>query len=457
MLLAAPGGLEGCSQTDEDAVPACVPGKVASCPCPGGGESLQTCASDGTFGPCGCGTTGSPVEPGGPDDALDIQPDLKGPEGADTASAPEPEPTPGPEVPITEEPAGEGAERGETCEPCGYGSLRGLVCAPKEGITIPNAEVTVTALDCDGSLKEWSTFTDADGIYDFPELPCGLHPLGVKAGSFEMTYTAKVDADKDNDITGAAHKQCFAFDAVKIAVLWGQWDELEGLLDQLGLAHDFYEFSDEFFDDVPKEDIEAYQLLTDKEKLAAYDILFFDCGSAALGWVKNQEIGENLAWFVLQGGSMYASDLSWAYIEAAFPDAIDFYGDDDLPGTAMASDGPQQVDGHQDVPATVVDTVLQQYLGASTFTAKYGPGPLIAVDAPGPDTTVHVQGIVQIINPDQTPGWPPPPDTIPHAGPFVLSFQPGPTAGRVVYTTFHNDEQADELITKILYYLVFLL
>ncbi len=46
----------------------------------------------------------------------------------------------------------------------------------------------------------------------------------------------------------------------------------------------------------------------------------------------------------------------------------------------------------------------------------------------------------------------------PFAGPVVLSHQPAvPGAGRVVYTTFHNDEQADKLMVKILNYLVFLL
>jgi hypothetical protein len=42
-------------------------------------------------------------------------------------------------------------------------------------------------------------------------------------------------------------------------------------------------------------------------------------------------------------------------------------------------------------------------------------------------------------------------------GPLVVSFQPSSTSGRVVYTTFHNDEQADAIMLKILYYLVFLL
>jgi len=41
--------------------PDCVPGKVESCPCPAGGQGVQTCNTDGTaFGPCtGCSAGGS--------------------------------------------------------------------------------------------------------------------------------------------------------------------------------------------------------------------------------------------------------------------------------------------------------------------------------------------------------------------------------------------------------------
>ncbi len=62
------------------------------------------------------------------------------------------------------------------------------------------------------------------------------------------------------------------------------------------------------------------QALRSKEKVAAYRILFFNCGSAVLKWVNAYpDIGHKLRGFVLAGGSLYASDLSWAYLEAAFP------------------------------------------------------------------------------------------------------------------------------------------
>ena len=57
------------------------------------------------------------------------------------------------------------------------------------------------------------------------------------------------------------------------------------------------------------------------------------------------------------------------------------------------------------------------------------------------------------------PLCPSPPVTI-HNSPLVVSYKPNPTAGNVVFTTFHNVEQ-EELIGEemklILKYLVFML
>ena len=113
------------------------------------------------------------------------------------------------------------------------------------------------------------------------------------------------------------------------------------------------------------------------------------------------------------------------------------------------------VEGNQWAPATIKDPALSNYAGVTTFKAHYGPGPLIAVEKAGAFTTVHATVLVQIENPNKQPFAP---ETVPHIGPAILSHKPNvPGAGNVVYTTFHNDEQADAIMLKILHYLVFLL
>ena len=83
--------------------------------------------------------------------------------------------------------------------------------------------------------------------------------------------------------------------------------------------------------------------------------------------------------------------------------------------------------------------------GRRPFQAWFDEGPLIVVDAPGPDTVVHVWGKIKQFN-DKG-----------YDHPLALSYSPQPGAGRVIYTTFHNDAQINNLMRKILYYLVFLM
>ncbi|MCC6622308.1 MAG: carboxypeptidase regulatory-like domain-containing protein [Deltaproteobacteria bacterium] len=451
-------GAPACS--DEQAAARCVPGKVEGCPCAGGGSGVQTCTADGVFGACQCAA--DPDATNGDATTTDATP-------ADTTTTDAPA---DPEIPIFVGDAIGDVTPSDHCDPCGYGSVRGRVCSPSQHVGIPNALVTLTAVDCDGVARTWTTRTAPDGDYDLGDVPCGTHQVHVDAGPFERSYEVEVEAGRLTDLSGAAQKICLAGEATPIAVFWGQWDEQEELLRDLGFVVTFYDYEEEYFADVPSADIEAVQVLRDPARLAAYRILFFDCGSAALGWVdKFPEIGTNLYDFVMGGGSIYASDLAWAYVEAAFPDAIDFYGADDLPDTPQAADGPQQVQGQRDYAATIEDPVLAGYVGATTFTTRYGAGPLIAVQAAGAGTTVHVKGIVHVdLPPAQCGDQICDPsevlqcadctsliadDHVVHAGPMVLTHAPPGGAGRVVYTTFHNDEQADELMRKILYYLVF--
>lgn len=437
---------------------ACVPGRVVSCPCVGAADGVQVCTDDGSaFGDCECG--GEASEPddaaAGGDESADSSTGETPSEGPDASAGDAPgrrgrvDPSESDVGPVVQGCAGE----------CGTGGLTGLVCAPSKQVFVTGATVEVTAVDCDGVEQTYTTSTDNDGLYHFDELPCGTHEVHVSAGQFTTEYEVVIEVGVLSDVTGAGHKLCFAAGSASIAVFWGQWDHMQDLLTDLGFTYDYFHFETEWYADVAPADIEAFQVLMDPLLLGQYQILFFNCGSAAQDWITDfPQIRQNLAAFVESGGSIYASDLSWAYVEGPFPDAVDFLGDDDLPSFPMADDGPQQVEGNQWAPATIVDDDLAAYVSDSAFEAWYGPGPLIAIADEGPETVVHVQGIVQIINPDKgTLQWPPPPDTIPHGGPIVVSFQPSAGAGRVVYSTFHNDEQAHDLMTGTLYYLVFLL
>lgn len=484
--------LVACSDSDTG-VPRCTPGDVDSCPCPDGSQSQQTCLNSGFWGLCQCDIGGDGVSldvvgadvPVADAPVADLPVDVSIPDvPPDPWFTGDPGTVAAPDIPwdgfVTVLDGGWAeVPPSEHCDPCGYGAVKGIVCAPNAQIFVANALVTITVVDCDGTVKSYQTMSESDGTYYFPSVPCGMHTVHVKAGQFEKTYAVQVKSGQLNDHTGAAYKLCFAAGSVPIAVWWGQWDDQQELVDELGFDFTYYNFEWEYFnEDINPADIEAVQVLRDPVLLAQYKILFFNCGSAALKYVNMfPEIEDNLRDFVLAGGSMYASDLSWAYIEGAFPDAIDFYGSNDLPSGAMTSDGPQQVQGQQTYPATVEDGNLAAYVGVASFDTFYGPGPLIAIEAPGADTQLHVSGVVHVDPPSPAvcgDGVCDSSEIIPlctadcasifdvddyaeHDGPMVLSFRPGTNSGSVIYTTFHNDEQADELMKKILYYLVFLL
>ena len=454
-LLLAMALSAGCPSLSPSA-PVCQAGLQVECACPGGAKGVQVCAADGSqWLACeqcpvaGEDGTGSP-------DALVLS-ETDQPADTETLSDGGIEDTTttggGFDGQLVTDGVASDATPSEPCTDCGYGALKGIVCAPSEQVFVSNAILQIQTFDCDGNAITIETLSKPDGTYLMPEVPCGQHTVHVKAGSFTNSYTVAIDAGETTDITGVGKKLCFNAQSVKIGVWWGQWDHQHDLLEKLGFDFDYYEFEWEFFNDVDPDTIEAVQVLRSEELLSQYQILFFNCGSAALEYVHMYpEIGKNLKAFVLAGGSIYASDLAWAYIEDAFPEAFDFYGSDDLPNGPQSKDGPQQAEGNQDVPATVVDPVLAETLGLGTLTAVYGPGPLIMVDSVAAGGQTHVVGPVVVTGTGDAFN---PPTKV--AGPLVMSRRPAPGAGMLVYTTFHNDEQADEVILKTLYYLVFLL
>jgi hypothetical protein len=421
-----------------------VPGRQEECACQGGAVAVQVCRQDGSgFLPCLCADVGAPADtPSTPADTANW---------TDSAATEVSSLPPGDSSPALDGAAPADTSPSPACEPCGVGPVKGVVCAPSQQKFVYGATVTLDVIGCDGLPQHLETKSKADGSYFFPAVPCGDHRVYVKAGSFATDYLIRVEPEVGTDVSGAAQKQCFKAQGVSIAVFWGQWDQQEDLIEALGFDYTFFGYKDEYFSEVPAKDIEAVQVLRDPARLGAFQILFFNCASAPLSWVHQfPEIGQNLRDFVLAGGSIYASDLAWAYVEDAFPDAIDFYGTDDLPTAPMANDGPQHADGNQEAPATIVDPDLATAVGQSVFTAKYGSGPLILVSGPGAGTTEHVRGPVKT---DEPVGPFQPKKIV--AGPMVLSFRPTSTSGAVVYTTFHNDEQADDLMRAILEYLVF--
>lgn len=331
---------------------------------------------------------------------------------------------------------------GPTCDPCtGKGSIKGRVCAPNQNIFVNDAAVWVTGLGCNGEPFTVETTSSADGTYYLLDVPCGEHTLEMKKGSFGATFPVRVRAGELLDVSGAATKLCFGSTAVKIAVLGGTWDDLGGLLEQLGFRYDF--FNDDGDDGANGSIIE---LLADRARLFAYDIVFAECGGT-LGWLPKDEpaVMPNIKDFVLAGGSLYMSDYAWVLGEWSFPDKVEWYGDDD-PLSMGTSNSPQVIPSGTRVTATVVDGSLASYLGKTSIPIEFDQGPQIAPVSVANGAFAHVIGDIRA--PLQL--------DIKNA-PLALSYVPAQGAGRVIYTNFHNDAQTTSDMLAILRYLVFTL
>ncbi len=425
----------------EDTLAACQDGRDQD------GDGLTDCADPDcqVFVACAARPAGPDAAPGDAAGPADAVAELDAPPPADAAG------------PADVAPPDSGAA--PPCTPCGNGSLRGTVCAPSLQVFVSQALVTIDAVDCAGVPVHLTAYSRPDGTYEFPELPCGDHLVVVEKGSFRTEYTVHIDPGRLTDISGADIKQCFSSGGTRIAAFWGQWDELQLMLERLGFAYDWYYFSDELYSDPPPwDDVEAVQLLRDPAALAQYDILFLNCGSAYQQWAdRYPEMFVNLRDWVLAGGSLYGTDLAWIVTERAWPDAIDFYGNDTEGG--MSEAGPQIVLGQTDHPVTIADPDLAAFVGTSELTVHYGPGPLISMADVEAHTTVHATAHIEQKD-GSIMGFPDPCDCVQldEDQPVIVSFSPAPGAGRVIYTTFHNDEQADQATyDQILHFLVFLL
>jgi hypothetical protein len=324
---------------------------------------------------------------------------------------------------------------------CGLGDVTGRVCAPDSKTYVTHAKVWVDAVGCDGQPVRIETLSGYDGTYTLKHVPCGTWTVHIEKGSFTHYLQAQVETGKVTDLSNQGIKMCLGATAARLCVITGDWDTIEQTLQDLGFQFELYELYTGGFQDPTWEGGEAVGLLTDLSAMqAACDVLFLDCGKAHCEMVKSEpSIQWNLRDFVEAGGSLYASDFAYCYGEYAFPEYIDFHGDD-LKCGQYDGTGPIKMDGNQTIEATVLDPDLVAYLGKSTFPAKFGLGPLVSVDGAGL-SLAHVQGYVKKFDAVQ---------------PFVLSYAPfGAAGGTVLYTSFHNDEQVNADMAVILNYMVF--
>ena len=308
---------------------------------------------------------------------------------------------------------------------CASGNITGYVCAPNETLAVGGAHVWVQTFDCKGAAVFIDTFTDANGDFVLANVPAGQTKVFLEKGQFKHEYVVTVPPNGTVHAPDVVQDACFPSDSVKFAVVTGNWDHIETILSGLGVDYDLYDgllFT-----------IAAKSFLTNLPKMMEYDAIFFDCGAnhhEILTFNQNL-IVNNLQQFVANGGSIYASDWAFVYAEWPWPSAINFVGGD-------LNNSAPKVGQKGGLGGTVTDAGLVQFLGKSQVSLDYDLGAWVVIQGAPFGTTSHITGNVSGVG----------------QVPLMVSHTPG-GAGKVLYTTFHNEAQPTQDMVDILKYMVF--
>ena len=324
----------------------------------------------------------------------------------------------------------------DTCEvvPTETGIVDGRVCAPDGETWLAGATVWVELAD--GSRVE--TTTDGEGRFHLEGVPAGAQTLHVQKGSFSSERPVQVTT---NQTTTVAEEECALDATLRIAVVTGTNDNVGSVLSSIG---------------IPASSVTTYrgvlrtawggELLEDYAVLSQYDIVFINCGANGIDdypllglrptIVNDTAMVENLRRFVEEGGSVYASDEAYDLIERAWPDAIDFWGDDtDIDAAQIGEQhGPA-------VPVRIVDPGLQASMGVHEFDIHFNYTLWGVIETTAPDTTIYTRGDA------------PTSEGILEDMPLTVGFSAG--QGRVLYTSFHQEPGVDSATERLLQLLMF--
>lgn len=323
---------------------------------------------------------------------------------------------------------------------------------PSELIT-KDTEVEVNATDnirvekvefyVDGVLKSTCTAPPYKFVIKKGEYPKGKHILQAKAydpaGLYQTATTGgfqEADIVSDVKVTkpvysnltgmdfltntilqqireafGVAYQPFIVDDGEEaIAVTTKHWDDIGSILK--GMGKSFIEIND--------------ASLVTYDDIKIYDSIFLNCNSGAISYAGRA--ASSIERFVREGGTVYASDRAYAYIDKAFPGYIKFpYS----PYIGRA----------QKVNATITDKGLASYLGNENIKINYDLSGWVVIESVSPDVTTHVTG-------DYYNDF----GILIKGAPLLVSFPYG--KGKVIYTTFHNERQITDEVAKILEYLV---
>ncbi len=301
------------------------------------------------------------------------------------------------------------------------GGVSGRICFNDESTWLAGADVYI-----DHDFGRAQTTTDSDGYFTLTGVPPGTWSVVVEKGSFTTTFDVDIVVD---EILVLEESECLDDGEVNILVVTGLFDSIELVLDRLNIEYTL----------VDGINASIVNFMSDPAQLEQYDIIFFNCGMDESWIYTNQDVvGSNIADFVTNGGSIYASDWAFYIVEASHPNMVDFIGDD------FDQDAPKVgVEGFYS--ATVRDANIASALGSGSAMLNYDLPVWVAMQGVSDSNYIMIEGTF-----DWSDIWG---TYATHFGPLAAKMDSG--NGRVLYTTFHNEAQTTSDMDVILQEIIF--
>ncbi len=286
------------------------------------------------------------------------------------------------------------------------GGVSGRICGPDGVHWVVGADVIV-----DEGGAAVAGMTDDEGYFTIQNVPVGDWTVTVRKGSFEITFPVNIVED---EVTALPEDQCLEQGDVRIAVVTGDYDQIEEIITHMNLDADLIDGWSG-----------ATSFLRDPVRMQEYNIIFFNCGmSDDWAFSYRAEVAQNLRDFVDNGGSVYASDWAYYIVEAAWPQMNTFYGDDATPGDAYIGESGG-------ITASVLDPVMAARLGSTTAQLNYDL-PWWALMESTHQGDILIEGSVAFFD-YYTYEY--------HTLRAPLASRMVQGSGSVLYTTFHNEQQ----------------
>lgn len=322
-----------------------------------------------------------------------------------------------------------------TCEPApppaGSGAVDGRVCAPDGTTWLSDATVYVDR----GDGTRAQATTDAEGRYSLAGVPAGTQTVVITKGSFTTSLTVEVLAGQT---TVVPEGQCQLLSPdLRIAVVTGAYDRVQDVLTDIGVdAANVTQFDGGGF----VGSTWTADLLEDYAVLSQFDIVFLNCGlddgDFLTPLLANDVAVDNLRQFVTNGGSVYASDWAYSVVERAWADSIDFVGNDNGLGSSKRGATTDVLQG------TIVDGTLAAQMGSPDIELHYPLPAWVPMQAVAAAVQVYIRADAPLDDGTSLV-------SVPH----TVGFNSG--AGRVIYTSFHQEPGISPAQERVLQLLMF--